>query len=490
MQRVQRPQRLVSCLATGIVLFLFLNTCSTRATLSPTPTVFAPKTTSTPTRQAEPTAISTPTEVALAPATLTATATTPPTHTPEPTNTPEPTSAPEPTETPEPPPTAAPIRSEPAILPPPTPEAAVGRLDIAEPFFAEALKLRSRRRTAEPNLANRIDERLNENRISFLLLGCGETYEPPLAVDYICSPTHIVLERRRFANGATRVFYTTFSYTHDLRAPEIERYRGEKPGHKNPVKIDQVFRSRKFEHVREVFENASGLYIDFPLVIEDVLIQRYVDQVPGTLTVYAPWELKTLPIYISAKRHDGQTYPPGKNVLNGWQTLQFLKGLEPTADKRKEPNRRKDIVMKALLGTLDANKTDVGFWARNTAFFVNLGVNPNAYGLYYDVDVLAMTLQIVQRAVTNLNERIAMPVSQANYYIVDSATGDGGVLWINASPSPIIQKEIADGVYQKTTTAFEVPSGAFVNPYADDLISGYWRSVREFIKVRLMRPAS
>jgi hypothetical protein len=68
-------------------------------------------------------------------------------------------------------------------------------------------------------------------------------------------------------------------------------------------------------------------------------------------------------------------------------------------------------------------------------------------------------------------------------YVVDPASGDGGVQWVqaNAFDNPITKQDIAFQRYNEL--AMEVPYHG--DPYADNLAAGYWTDVRTLIARRL-----
>ena len=68
-------------------------------------------------------------------------------------------------------------------------------------------------------------------------------------------------------------------------------------------------------------------------------------------------------------------------------------------------------------------------------------------------------------------------------YVVDPASGDGGVQWVqaNAHTNGVTQRDIAQHRYGEL--AMEVPYNG--NPYADDLAANYWPDVRKLIAARL-----
>ena len=110
---------------------------------------------------------------------------------------------------------------------------------VLHPLLLEAIRHRQANAAEDPTYWKRIDPRLNSTRLNFLLFGYGETHEPPLT-------------ERAFI-GSLTVFsydYATrqidlVSLTHDIRAPEIERYLHSLGQQQvGPIKIDQAYSNR------------------------------------------------------------------------------------------------------------------------------------------------------------------------------------------------------------------------------------------------------
>jgi len=114
-----------------------------------------------------------------------------------------------------------------------------------------------------------------------LLFGYGETHDrrSPKS-DHRLVHDHLV----RSADAPSDII----SFTHDIRAPEIERElskRGVKP---TALRIDSAYNMGGFKLMRKVIEDATGLSIDFQVTFRDAAIQRLVDNVFDGIQVTAP----------------------------------------------------------------------------------------------------------------------------------------------------------------------------------------------------------
>jgi hypothetical protein len=79
----------------------------------------------------------------------------------------------------------------------------------------------------------------------------------------------------------------------------------------------------------------------------------------------------------------------------------------------------------------------------------------------------------------------AMPGIARTMYIVDPASGDGGVQWVraNARDNAVTARDIDEHKYSEL--AMEVPYHG--DPYAPDLVTGYWTDVRRVVLQHLTR---
>lgn len=386
----------------------------------------------------------------------------------------------------EPEPSFAPLE-EPTVAPGPTPSATAQQASrferLIKPFQEEARRRRQAHAAADPRYWQRVDPQLNESRLNFLLFGYGETHEPPLT-------------ERAFIGSITLFSYDyrsrsvdLVSLTHDIRAPEIERHiaRHQQPGQRvGPIKLDQAYNTGGFELMRRTLENATGLAIDFELAFNEDAIAGATDRVFGGLDVEVP-----LPFQVNAFYYQGRKYPPGgfaagRQRLSGLQVIQFIKTVpvEEHYDARLEHNARKHLVFRALMDSLQRQVGDVGFLAKGALFF---GGEVVSNAISYDFNLRSLLLENLGKLIS---ERDAPPATDTSVptiartlYVVDPISGDGGVQWVkaNARTNPATQRDLERNHYGET--AMEVPYSG--DPYAEDLVTGYWLDVRKLVAARL-----
>jgi hypothetical protein len=353
------------------------------------------------------------------------------------------------------------------------------------PFVNEARKRRADLAQKDPDYFKRVDRELNEGRINFLLFGYGETHEPPITEKAIIGSQTILSYDLR----THRI--DVVSFTHDIRAPEIERELARRGIKSAPVRIDQAYNVGGFKLMRQVIEDATGLAIDFQITFRDSVLQGLVDSVFQGVPVDVPETFDVHPFYLDGKKYDTGHFDQGVQKMSGRQVIQFIKTVpvaEGMYDKTLEHNARKSLVFEAILNHLAKNYSDRGLWLRGSAFVAGELVSG---AIVYDFDPLPLIVNNVSATTASLSRTNAtgesvLPKINRSKYIVDAAQGDGGVQWVtaNAAHNPITKRDIDSGLYQ--TLDMEVPITA--NPYGD-LPTEYWTSVRTLVKISLTTPA-
>ncbi len=357
---------------------------------------------------------------------------------------------------------------------------------LLTPFVAETKRRRAEMARTDPDLLLRIDPVLNEGRINFLLFGYGETHEPPFTERAFIG-SHTIISYHLRARQADII-----SFTHDIRAPEVERELAKRSEAKiTAARIDSAYPVGGFRLQRKMMEDATGLAIDFQVAFKDAALARFVDKVFEGVTVDAPMEFDVHPFYLDGVKYPGGHFSQGVQKLTGTQVIQFIKTVpvaEGLYDPMIEHNARKSYVFAGLLQALTENYADRGLWLRGSAFAASEYLSG---AVAFDFDPLALVVNNIGRTLPRLKKSLAadsagaltLPKINQSKYIVDPAHGDGGVQWVNANAAvnPITQKDIDAGIYP--TLAMEVPYTA--NPYGD-LVTGYWGSVRALVRETLL----
>ncbi len=347
--------------------------------------------------------------------------------------------------------------------------------EVLAPFKDEAQRRRTTRALRETNYSNRVDSSLNTGRINFLFFGFGETYEPPYPPDYKGSINIFSLDLKSLS-------LSTVTLNHDIRAPEVERYRQNTDRKKGPTKIDQSYPVGGFEVMRATVEDATGVSVDFQLAMDDGVIKRAVDGVFGGVDVFVPFDFDALPVYFDGVKYPDYHYAKGTQKMDGLHAVQFIKAVyEGPYDATRELTVRKQIIIKAMLDATKKESLNPLFWTKALGF---LRSEIDRKGVVFDFDATTLIMQSIQNLVFRAAQGAALtlPSVGQSVYVVDRRSGDGGVEWVTGSTNPIMQRDLEDGVY--ADKSMSVPMGS-ADPYADDLVADYWTSVRALIKDRL-----
>jgi len=352
---------------------------------------------------------------------------------------------------------------------------------VLRPLLLEAKRHRQASAAEDPTYWSRLDPRLNATRLNFLLFGYGETHEPPLT-------------ERAFI-GSLTVFsydYATrqidlVSLTHDIRAPEIERYLHDRTQQSiGPIKIDRAYSTGGFDLMRRTLEDATGLAIDYQLAFKDSAIAGATDNVFGGLDVDVPLAFKVNAFYLDGEKYPGGEFKQGVQHLNGTQVIQFIKSVpvEQHYDPALEHNARKHLVFRSLMDAMGQHASDVAFLGRAALFFSSqvardsIAYDFDLRGLIVD-NLRSLMVDFARPEVSNKD----VPSVNRTLYVVDPASGDGGVQWVqaNAHDNPITLQDLAFHRYGEL--AMEVPYHG--DPYAENLAANYWTDVRKLIAKKL-----
>jgi hypothetical protein len=371
----------------------------------------------------------------------------------------------------------------------PTPPASESLFDVLfQPLVDEAQRQRAWRAAHDAGYAQRVNARLNEQRINILLFGYGETHEPPVTERAIIG-SHTII-----SFDLTQRVADVISITHDTRAPEVERHLGILGKPKSATRIDQAFIFGGFALQRETLENVTGLCIDYQIAFDDLVIKEAVDNVYGGLEVEVPQTFTVHPFYLNGKKYPMGTFTQGRQKLNGLQVIQFIKTVpvaERAYDVSLEHNLRKHIIFEALLESFKTKSADPRFWV-NVGKFAAGEIKNGTIAYDFDHTTLiknqigSVAMNLGKYAVTSKSSKAAgtsFPRLNKRRYIVDKTQGDGGVRWVDPkADDPYIRADIQNGVYAHFD--MEVPYNG--NPYAANLARDYWCSTRSLVQTALL----
>jgi hypothetical protein len=229
-------------------------------------------------------------------------------------------------------------------------------------------------------------------------------------------------------------------------------------------------------------EDATGLSIDFQLAFKEAAIAAATDDVFGGLDVDVPLAFDVNAYYLDGVKYPAGSFPKGVQHLNGQQVIQFIKTVpvEEHYDPSLEHNARKHLVFRSIMDSLREHSSDVGFISRAALFFTGQVANDS---IAYDFDLKPLLVDNLRSTMMDIGRSApsddSMPGVARTMYIVDPASGDGGVQWVkaNARDNPVTARDIDAHKYNEL--AMEVPYHG--DPYAPDLVSGYWSDVRNVV---------
>jgi hypothetical protein len=353
---------------------------------------------------------------------------------------------------------------------------------------------------------SRVNLALSEGRLNILLIGYGETYEPPVTTAAGVYLASFSLVSYNVAFGEV----TIFSFTHDIRAPEIERAtrlipRGvgtaRRMGDAYLAKVDGV---SPFDLSREVIEDATGLSVDFVVAFDDSILADVVDRILGGVTIDVPESFDVHGFRLGNVLYDKVGhFDKGVQTLSGVRVIQYIKTVPVAAGaypRELEHNVRKHQVFQAILTGL-GKKCGSKFWVDSGWALAGMVKDGRVKADFDLVSMLTVNLSSVPGFVQDLLQGdcrgVNLPGIKDTKYIVDPAHGDGGVQWITANSAfnPITRKDIDTKVYSGLDV--EIPAGGeFVaNPYVldrdsravgySDFSAQYWVPVRELVKAAL-----
>ena len=253
-----------------------------------------------------------------------------------------------------------------------------------------------------------------------------------------------------------------------------------------PIKIDRAYPIGGFDLMRRTMEDASGLAIDFQLAFRESAIAGATDQVFGGIDVDVPLGFKVNAFYLDGDKYPAGEFAKGRQRLNGIQVIQFIKTVpvEEHYDPALEHNARKHLVFRSLMDAMKDHVGDVAFLGKAALFFSGQVAHDS---IAYDFDLRTLMIDNLRGMMTDFGRADAanreVPDVFRTLYVVDPASGDGGVQWVqaNAATNPVTKQDIDQHRYPEL--AMEVPYTG--DPYAPDLPSRYWTDVRKLIATRL-----
>lgn len=361
--------------------------------------------------------------------------------------------------------------------------------EFIRPLVDTASTRRAQFATQDPRYHDRVDRDLNARRLNVALLGFGEehgqTYDG-LGISVTIVSLHLDTWEM-----------TSISLSRDIRVPELEDPSAAPP--REPWPLRDAYRERGFDGLRPILEAAAGLAVDFQVLIKDVFLRNYLRDVNGPVELVVPKDFHTNFYRLDGKEHGADLIPGGRQVLSPDRAMTFVLGEHIRPDgKADERSYRKNLLLKTL--TCQARQKlaskDAGFVFNLLRF--SLGeLRGQNLATDFDFGLVAGGLGRVAQAFvrTRGNVDATFPGFGAARQLVihDEVFGDGGVRRVHR----IRDQPDSQGIPDHPLVKWEVrgrhlpphlliPIGS--NPYAEDLVGEYWRSVRVLVRRTLSDP--
>lgn len=368
---------------------------------------------------------------------------------------------------------------------------------LIKPLIVEAEKRRAKRIgeaqwSKDKDYLRRIDWELNSHYVNVVVFSCGETYEPPTAEApgiIIATPTIFSISRK-----TGKIASVTIS--HDLRVPEMEKIKGVMGKRNSAQKLDSVVLDPKFgsfEMSRLVLENATGLSVDFQVVVKDVAVQKFIDSVFGEVNLDVPFNATLGEYYLYGKLYGARKFRKEKIRLNGTEAVGFIKGIPKIEPGGKyygwdlENSQRQFLIIEALRDALFQKLSSPDrnvYRAKLIAYMLDeTMVNKD---IKYDFDLMTLGLGLLDEMIKGAE--VAMPAISRSAYIVDPscAKEPTPIHWVDPNHltrtgEAEVANDYKNGVFPHL--GFEVPFSG--NPYGD-LIDNYYRSIRVWVRNLLL----
>jgi hypothetical protein len=358
---------------------------------------------------------------------------------------------------------------------------------FVQPLLDESTQRRARWSSEDPLYTQRVDGDLNAHRMNIALLGFGEEHEQTYG-DTGISVTILSLDLQTWD-------LMSISLSRDIRAPELEDQSARVPP-RWPVTLRAAYKAGGFDRVRSVLEDATGLAIDFQVLMKDVFLRNYLDAVSGPVELVVPQDFATNTYRLDGIDHAPDVISAGRQSLSTDKAMTFVLGeVEDPQGRADERSFRKDLLLRTLV--CEARER---FGARDVGFALNLlrfsvgEARTSDLSTDFDLGLVTDGLGALAQAFVSARGDVDTTFPQLGsgreLVVHDEAFGDGGVRRVHYMA---LQPE-ANGIPENPLVAQEIQMGSLApymllplggNPYADDLVTDYWTSVRGLIRSRL-----
>src|SRR3989338_4508144 len=403
---------------------------------------------------------------------------------------------------------------------PKSPDTSINRFnDLIRPLIETAFKKRAERAARDPEYSKRVDSELNSTKVNFLLFGYSEEDDETYA-DQGGSIGFMSYDLK--TGVVSSVGITRETFVPKMRGMHYT-IRGQDYGNRVPI-IRYFYKTGGFDLMREVAEEATGLAVDYQMVMKDKVLYDLINEFVGQVEVDVVKEADTIPFKFNQHEYDNESggihIEKGRQKMNAIEFMRYILAGDKVNVAGKENQRpgRKNAAIKALkeavLGKLGQEGV-VGLI--QLANFVKQEFARGDLKVDFDMGIMKDVIGILGRfsmhKLTRQREAHLPESGKGDLLLNDEFFGDGGMMRVHrlkdnsneylAAPKSIQKmvddmreaqnKMIEQGInyddHDKGLEAvgvmpvwMQVP--LFCVPYTVDF-RDYWRATRELVKARL-----
>lgn len=335
------------------------------------------------------------------------------------------------------------------------------------PFARLAQIRRIERSKADAPWSQRVDPALNADRINFVIYLYGETYEPSPLRSEVTQTGSFTLVSLNLKSS----LYNKITISRDFDSPEVARIKTGDPTVMNPsTRIGEAMEVGGFDLSRMVIENATGLSADFQFKVPDTLVVRLIDLLGG-VDVEVPADIGLYEFYIDDRAFPARNYVAACWHMDGLTALGYAKAM-PKGEYTMDTERvlRSQAVLDAALVRLRQNFNSTEAMMLVPKLMV-LTLQGKLSGVETDFD----RMKLVESSLNQIARNFVYAFAHYGFDLGFPHPAEG--LYAGAE-------------YQGGGGGWRIPPGDMLIPIdgdpREDLVKDYWRSVREFIRSKLM----
>lgn len=364
--------------------------------------------------------------------------------------------------------------------------------EFLKPFITEAMEKRAQRAKNDPEYSRRVDQDLNSSRVNVLIWGYseehGSTYE-----EYDGAPSVLSYDLKTGKIGVVHL-------SRDIRVPEITQIKPDATI--EDQRIRTIFKYGGFPFLQKTAESITGLAIDYQIVMKDVVLRDVIEQIAGgKLNIDVNKDHDTGHFRLDGIEYGDGLIHKGLQEMNTALLMRYVLAEDKNpGGKEDERSYRKNKVLNALSNQFKEHiKTNPATFL----YFLNLlrkEIDGNNVQVDFSLGLLSRGTQVVQGAINTFltymsgqqttESKIPYVDHDAEIVFHDPFFGDGGVRRVhsirdNTDVAMLYPESIVTETQNKLPDWMLIPEGG--DPYSNDLIANYWKSIRTMVKRKLQR---